>query len=379
MFKKIIFGAAIALGLTLVLVFVIGTKKRQFDAMKAAGQQRAPRTESVATFIATQQTWPEQLHAVGSIEPIQGVRLDAEMGGVVRAINFANGQQVDAGEVLVQLDVAVEQAQLRAHEATARLAEVEFKRATTLRESGNVPQSQLDRARADLEKADAEVHNLKAIIERKTIRAPFSGRVGIRQINLGQYVAQGAPIVTLQSYQQVFVNFTLPQQALARLSPDLPLTLRSDVYPEQIFDGRLTAISPEIDPITRTVQLQGTLDNPQGRLRAGLFVKVTLTLPDDNPVLVVPATAIVYAPYGNTIYKVDTQPDPAANSARTVAQQSFIRIGKRRGDFVSVLEGVEAGDEVIAAGAFKLRNGAPIQINNDLTPTPELAPDPKDS
>jgi membrane fusion protein (multidrug efflux system) len=379
MLKKIILGASIAMGLALVLFFVLGTKKQQFDAMKAAGQQRGPRAESVASFIAAQQSWEQQLQAIGSIEPVQGVRLDAEMGGVVRAIHFENGQAVGAGDVLLQLDVAVEQAQLRANQATARLAEVEFKRATTLRESGNVPQSQLDRALADLEKANAEVENVQAIIDRKTLRAPFSGRVGIRQINLGQYVAPGAPIVTLQSYQQVFVNFTLPQQALAHITPDLQLSLRSDVYPGQIFDGRLTAISPEVDPITRTVQLQGTLDNPDGRLRAGLFVKVTVTLAQKDEVLVVPATSIVYAPYGNSIYKIDTQLDAATGAPRTVAQQSFIRIGKRRGDFVSVLEGLAAGDEVVSAGAFKLRNGTPVKINNDLAPTPELAPDPDNS
>ncbi len=379
MFKKIIFGVSIVAGLALVLLFVVGTKKLEFDAMKEAGQQRVQRAESVATSIAQQQSWVEQLQAIGSIEPVQGVRLDAEVAGVVRTIDFKNGQDVEAGDVLVQLDVQVEQAQLRAHEATARLADVEFKRATTLRESGNVPQSQLDRAIANVEKANADVENVKAIIDRKTLRAPFSGRVGIRQINLGQYIAQGAPIVALQSHRQVFVNFTLPQQAIARIASGLKVSLHSDVYPDQTFVGRLTAISPQIDPITRTVKVQGTLENPDGQLRAGLFVKVTLTLPVTNEALVVPATSIVYAPYGNSIYKVETQVDEATGARSTVAKQCFIRIGKRRGDFVSVVEGLEAGDEVVSAGAFKLRNGTPVNVSNDLAPTPELAPNPDNS
>ena len=379
MSKKIIFGVSIFGSLALVLLFVVGTKKLEFKAMEDAGKRMGPMPESVSTFIAERQSWVDSLQAIGSVEPVQGVRLDAEVAGVVRAINFENGQQVEAGDLLVQLDIEVEQAQLRSNEAIARLAEVEFKRASTLRESGNVPQSQLDRAIADLEKTKADVENVKAVIDRKTIRAPFSGRVGIRQMNLGQYVSQGAPIVTLQSDEQVFVNFTLPQQAIARIAPGMQVSLSSDVYPDRTFKGSLTAISPQIDPITRTVKVQGTLDNPDGLLRAGLFVKVTVTLPVKNEVLVVPATAIVYAPYGNSIYKIESQVDEASGARSTVAKQSFIRIGKRTGDFVSVLEGLEVGDEVVSAGAFKLRNGIQVIINNDMAPAPKLTPEPKNS
>jgi membrane fusion protein (multidrug efflux system) len=379
MSKKIIFGVSIFGSLALVLLFVVGTKKLEFKAMEDDGKRMGPMPESVSTFIAERQSWVDSLQAIGSVEPVQGVRLDAEVAGVVRAINFENGQQVEAGDLLVQLDIEVEQAQLRSNEAIARLAEVEFKRASTLRESGNVPQSQLDRAIADLEKTKADVENVKAVIDRKTIRAPFSGRVGIRQMNLGQYVSQGAPIVTLQSDEQVFVNFTLPQQAIARIAPGMQVSLSSDVYPDRTFKGSLTAISPQIDPITRTVKVQGTLDNPDGLLRAGLFVKVTVTLPVKNEVLVVPATAIVYAPYGNSIYKIESQVDEASGARSTVAKQSFIRIGKRTGDFVSVLEGLEVGDEVVSAGAFKLRNGIQVIINNDMAPAPKLTPEPKNS
>ena len=379
MVKKIIFALCVFAGLALTLVLIIGTKKASFDAMAEAGKLMGPMPESVATFTAERQSWIDSVQAIGSIEPVQGVRLDAEVAGVVKAINFKNGQNVEAGDILVQLDVTVEAALLNSNKATANLAKTELDRAKRLRGTDSIAQSQLDRAQADFDRAIAQMKNLEAIIERKTIRAPFSGRTGIRQINLGQYLSQGAPIVTLQSYDQVFVNFTLPQQAIARIKTGMQVTLHSDVYPDQSFEGTLTAISAQIDPTTRTVKLQGTLDNPDQLLRPGLFVKVTVTLPKKNEVLVVPATSIVYAPYGNSIFKVVTETDETTGTATTIVQQSFIRTGKHMGDFVSVIEGIEEGDEVVSAGAFKLRNGMPVTIHNEMAPTPELAPNPKNS
>jgi len=379
MVKKIIFALCIFGGLALALVLIIGTKKASFDAMAEAGKLMGPMPESVATFTAERQSWVDSVQAIGSIDPVQGVRLDAEVAGVVKAINFKNGQNVEAGDILVQLDVSVEAALLNSNKATANLAKTELDRAKRLRDTDSIAQSQLDRAQADFDKATAQMKNLEAIIERKTIRAPFTGRVGIREINLGQYLSQGAPIVTLQSCDQVFVNFTLPQQAIARIKTGMQITLQSDVYPDQRFEGTLTAISPQIDPTTRTVKLQGTLENADDLLRPGLFVKVTVTLPNKNEVLVVPATSIVYAPYGNSIFKVVTETDAATGVATTSVKQSFIRTGKHMGDFVSVIEGIEEGDEVVSAGAFKLRNGMPVTIHNEMAPTPELAPNPKNS
>ena len=225
----------------------------------------------------------------------------------------------------------------------------------------------------------AQVNNIEAIIDQKTIRAPFTGRVGIRQINLGQYLSSGTPIVTIQSYDTVFVNFTLPQQQIGQVETGMTVTLESDAYPEQTFEGQLTAISPQIDPATRTIELQGTLDNESGLLRPGLFVEVTVTLSGSNQVLAIPATAIVYAPYGNSIFKVQKNVDEKTGNPVVKVEQSFIRIGQRKGDFVSVLEGLEEGDEVVSAGAFKLRNEMPISIQNDMAPSPKLEPDPKNS
>jgi membrane fusion protein (multidrug efflux system) len=379
MVKKIIFALCIFAGLALALVLIIGTKKASFEAMQEAGKLMRPIPESVATFTAERQSWIESVQAIGSIHPVQGVRLDAEVAGIVSALNFKNGQDVEAGDILVQLDITVEAALLNSNKASANLAKIELDRAKRLRGTDSIAQSQLDRAQADFDRAVAQMQNLQAIIERKTIRAPFTGRVGIREINLGQYLSQGAPIVTLQSYDQVFVNFTLPQQAIPRITTGMQVTLQSDVYPDQLFEGTLTAISPQIDPTTRSVKLQGTLENEDERLRPGLFVKVTVTLPKKNDVLVVPATSIVYAPYGNSIFKVVTETDEATGAATTIVKQSFIRTGKRMGDFVSIIEGIDAGDDVVSAGAFKLRSGMPVTIHNEMAPKPELAPTPKNS
>lgn len=357
------------------LTFVLGTKGLQFAAMAEAASQKWQPETTIATFTAESQDWEQSLRAVGSIRPVQGVRLEAEAAGIVESINFENGQQVEAGQLLVQLDVAVEQAQLRSAEATARLAEIEYQRALRLRESGNVPQSNLDTALADMERANAEVENIRAVIDRKTVRAPFSGHVGIREINLGQFVPMGAPIVALQAYDQVFVNFTLPQQALGRVQEGFTVALTTDAHPGREFRGRITAVSPEIDSTTRTIQLQGTLDNPDGALRAGQFVRLRVILPGEKRVTAIPLTSVLYAPYGNSIYRVV----PNEETGGLVAKQFFVRLGETRGDFVEVIEGIAPGDQVVAAGAFKLRNNTPVKIDNSNTPKPELTPNPDNS
>ena len=255
------------------------------------------------------------------------------------------------------------------------MAKTEYERTAKLRESGSVPQSALDAAIADLDRANAEVENIKAIIDRKTIMAPFAGRVGIRQINLGQFVAQGAPVVALQSYEKVYVNFSLPQQALSRVEVGYPIVLTTDAFEGLEFEGEVTALSPEIDPATRTIKIQGTLDNKDGKLRAGLFVRIKVVLPISNKVIAIPTTSVLYAPYGNSVYKVVEDDETGA----LVAKQYFVRLGATRGDFVSVVEGVSLGDAVVSNGSFKLRKGAPVNVDNTNTPSPELEPTPGNS
>ncbi len=367
----IIFVVLILTGLGLI----VGTKGLQFAAMSESAENAAPPLATVSSFKVEQQSWVQSLRAVGSIQPVRGVVLEAEAPGLVQSIHFENGQKVNQGDLLVQLDIDVEQARLKAAEATARLAELEFRRAERLRESGNVPQSNLDRAIADMERANAEVENIRAIIDRKTIRAPFSGRVGIRQINLGQFVPLGAPIVPIQAYEKVYVDFSLPQQALATVVEGYRINLKADAYPKRIFEGRVTALSPEIDPATRTIKVQGTLENPDGALRAGLFVRVEVILPEKKTVTAIPATAVLYAPYGDSVYRLTEDPDREG----IVAKQSFVRLGQTKGDFVEVLEGVKRGDRVVSAGAFKLRNNARVNIDDSNRPAPMLDPVPDNS
>ena len=370
-FFIIIFVVLILIGLG----FIVGTKGLQFAAMSESAENAAPPLSTVSSFNVEQQSWEQSLRAVGSIQPVQGVVLEAEAPGLVQSIHFENGEKVDEGDLLVQLDIDVEQARLRAAEATARLSELEFRRAERLRESGNVPQSNLDRAIADLERANAEVENIRAIIDRKTIRAPFSGRVGIRKINLGQFVPLGAAIVPIQAYEKVYVDFSLPQQALATVAKGYQVNLRADAYPKRIFEGRVTALSPEIDPATRTIKVQGTLENPDGALRAGLFVRVEVILPEKKEVTAIPVTAVLYAPYGDSVYRLTENPDGEG----IIAKQSFVRLGQTKGDFVEVLEGAKRGDRVVSAGAFKLRNNARVNIDNSNRPEPLLDPVPDNS
>lgn len=375
MTKRLIFIILFLVFMGVGLVGLLGTKGMQFSTMAKAAESAFIPPTTISTFEAETQTWGESLRSVGSIEPIQGIIIEAESSGQVDSINFENGQEVSQGDLLVQQDIDVELAQLKSAEATATLARIEFDRATKLRESGSVAQNALDAAIADLDRANAEVENIKAVIDRKTITAPFDGRVGIRQINLGQFVTQGSPVVALQSYDQVYVNFTLPQQALSTLEVGFPLVLTTDAFPEIEFKGSVTAVSPEIDPATRTIEVQGTLDNPDGKLRAGLFVRTEVVLPKEHDVIAIPSTAVLYAPYGNSVYKVVEDEETGS----LIAKQFFVRLGSVRGDFVSVIKGVDLGDSIVSNGAFKLRNGAPVNVDNTNTPEPELAPNPGNS
>ena len=372
--KKIIFIIAVIVGVGAILAALVVTKLTQFDAMAEAGKNGGPPPSTVSVTSPRTDTWETRYKSVGSIEPVRGILIETEVPGVIDSIHFENGQNVKQGDLLVQLDIKVEKAQLRSAEATAQLAQTEFERASRLRESGNVPQSDLDRSVADLERAKAEIENFKALIDRKTIQAPFDGRVGIRQINLGQYVPTGAPIVSLQADEQVYVNFSLPQKTLSKIESGMKLEIMSDAFSGRSFPGKLTAVSPEIDPATRSVALQGTIDNPDGLLRSGLFVNVELVSDQTEQVTLIPSTAILYAPYGNSVYLVETE-QTEGGEERLVAKQKFIRIGRARGDFVSILGGLEADDRIVSSGAFKLRNGAAITINNDLEPEAKLDPE----
>jgi membrane fusion protein (multidrug efflux system) len=370
----------IALAILLVIAgAVAGVKALQIGRLIASGKEEGgPPPETVSTVPVTTERWDRSIESVGSLRAVQGADLSTEESGVVSKIFFENGAEVKAGDLLVELDTDTEQANLRSAEAEQQLASTVYERTRRLRENNTVPQSDLDTAESQLRKMSALVEQLKATIRKKQINAPFGGRLGIREVNLGQFVDQGDKIVSLQSLDPIFVDFLLPQQLIAGLTPGSPLRVLTDVYPSKVFDGQLTAVNAEIDPVTRNIRLQGTLKNPGGLLRPGMFGRVQLSLGEAEEVTAIPLTAVIAATYGDSVFVV-TQKEDAEGAKQLVAEQRFIRTGRTEGDFVAVTEGLKPGDIVVSAGAFKLRNGSAIEVNNDMAPRPELAPRPEDS
>ena len=373
--KPYLYAAGI---LVLMVGAVAGTKALQIGKLISSGKKGGPPVETVSTAVVVAEKWERSVESVGSLRAVQGADMSTESSGVIAKILFENGQEVKKGDLLVELDHETESANLRSAEAEADLARTVYERTKRLRVNSTVPQSDLDAAESQLRKMTALVEQLKATISKKQLTAPFSGRLGIREVNLGQFVDNGDKIVSLQSLDPIFVDFLLPQQLIAGLAVGQPLKLITDVYPGRTFEGKLTAINSEIDPVTRNIRLQGTLQNADGALRPGMFARVILTLGEAEEVVSVPATALISAPYGDSVFVLESETAEDGVS-RTVARQRFIRTGRTRGDFVSVTQGVKPGEKVVTAGAFKLRNGTPVEVNNDLAPQPELAPTPPDS
>lgn len=369
----------VILGILAVLLVIGGIKGLQIRAMMAGGAAGGPPPESVAAAEVVQKDWQPVLRSVGSISPVQGAMLSAELPGIVAEIAFKNGADVKKGDVMVRLASAQEEAQLRAAEAEAELAKSGLERARDLRVRNVVSQAELDAAEAKYKQQTAAVDNMKGRIEKLTIRAPFDGGAGIRLVNVGQTVNAGQAIVALQSIDPVYADFTLPQQRLNELREGLDVVLRTDAFPDRQFEGKLTALNSMIDPMTRNVTLQATLANPDQLLKPGMFAKVEVLLPQKNPTLVIPATAVSYAPFGDSVYVIENKPDPKTKKETTTVRQQFIRIGETRGDFVGVTTGLKPGEKVVSAGVFKLRNGMAVQIKEDVAAKPEENPRPADA
>ena len=376
MTKKIILALA---GVLLLVGSLASVKVLQFQTMFAQGANFAPPPEPVTTAEVTRDAWQPTLTAVGSLAAVQGVMLDAEVAGTVKRIAFESGASVRAGELLVELDSGVEQAQLRAAVASAELARANLARARDLRVKSMMSQADLDSADAQAKQADAQIDNIRAVIEKKAIRAPFAGHAGIRQVNLGQFLDTGASIVTLQSLDPVYVNFSLPQQRLAQLKTGMTVRVTTDAFPDRNFEGKLTAINPEIDTVTRNVRVQATLANPQNLLRPGMYVDVAAVLPTTEAVLTIPATAVLYAPYGDSVFVVEDKKDEKTGAVGKVLNQQFVRLGKTRGDFVVVESGLSAGQTIVTTGVFKLRNGMDVVVDNRLAPDSQISPKPANS
>jgi membrane fusion protein, multidrug efflux system len=333
--------------------------------------------ETIASAVAHEENWPDTLPAVGSVSAAQGVTVAPEIGGKVAEIAFESGAFVQPGDLLVRLDTSSEEAQLRAAEAQTELARLNAERNRKLREDKTVSQAELDATEATLKQAQANADAIHATIAKKTIRAPFAGKLGIRLVNLGEQLNVGQGIVSLQSLSPVFVDFSLPQQEFAKLQPGLKVRAFLDAYPTNQFTGELAAINPDLDAVTRSVRVRAKFENAGELLRAGMFARVSVILPEEKPVLVVPATAVMSAPFGDSVFVIT--PDDKAGSTNLVAQQKFIRTGRIHGDFISVETGLKAGDKVATAGLFKLRNGVSVRENNEMTPKPSLSPNPPNS
>jgi membrane fusion protein (multidrug efflux system) len=376
MIKKILITV---FGLLLVLGALGGIKALQIGTLIAAGKSMTPPPEAVTTAEVRADSWESTFNAVGSFAAVQGVTLGAEVAGTVSRIDFESGADVPAGAVLVELDTSVEQAELRAAEATADLALLNLQRARELREKNTNSQADLDGAEAQSKQAAAQVETIRATIAKKRITAPFAGRTGIRQVNLGQFLAVGAPVVSLQSLDPIFVNLSLPQQRLGRISVGLEARVTTDAHDGRVFSGKVTAINPDLDAATRSVKLQVTLPNAEGLLRPGMFGTVSVVLPEKTESLVIPATAVLYAPYGDTVFVVEDRKNETSGEVSKVVRQQFVRLGAVRGDFVAVVSGLKAGEVVVSSGVFKLRNNAEVSIHNELAPDARLEPKPSDS
>lgn len=363
----------------LVLGALVGVKALQINKLIAAGKAFVPPPETVSATVVREEKWQGTLGAIGSVTAVQGVSITPEIAGVVREIAFESGAVVAKGDLLVRLDTSSEEAQLRSLEAQLDLDRISLGRMRKLRAENTVSQSELDSAESVFKQHQGNADVIRATIEKKTIRAPFAGRLGIRQINLGQYLDTGKPIVSLQALAMVYADFSLPQQELAKLKTGMRVRLSTDAYPGRPFEGTLTTINPGLDQATRTVGLQATLDNPDQLLRPGMFARVEVLLPEDKAVQVIPETAVLSAPYGDSVYVIESRPAGTNGPAGLVVRQQLIRTGPARGDFVSVESGLKVGERIVSSGIFKLRNGMSVVENNTLVPKSTNAPRPADS
>lgn len=364
-------------GILLLVAAIIGIKASQIMDLIAAGKTFQIPPISIQVTEAITQSWADQFDAVGTIESVQGVTLANEVAGKVEKIAFESGSMVAAGDVLVILDKASEEAQLRSAMAAAELANLNLSRTRELRKTSVISQSELDTAESQQKNTAARVEELQWMLQKRTIKAPFSGRVGIRQIQEGQFLQAGAPIVSLQSLDPVYVNFSLPQQRLSDLSVGMKVQATTDALAGRVFEGRLTAIDAEVDPLTRNIRLQATMANQDGGLRPGMFAAVSAIAPVEKKHTVIPGTAVIFAAYGNSVFVVKEEVDKDGKP-HLVCDQKFVRLGSRKGDFVAVEEGLQEGEKVVSAGGFKLHKGASVVIAEGERPVPLTSPQPSE-
>jgi membrane fusion protein (multidrug efflux system) len=358
---------------------LIDLKALQIRAMGAMAAKMAPPSTTVTSALVKEEDWAPRLTAVGSVSPVQGAVVSTELAGVVSEIHFENGAGAKKGEVLMKLDASQEEALLRSAEADAQLAKTDLERARDLAIKKVVSGAEFDSAQSKFTRLNAVVDQMRSNIAKKSIIAPFDGQLGIRQVNVGQMINAGQQVVALTALDPVYVDFALPEQYLSKLAKGLDVTVRADAFPGRQFKGKLTAINSMVDPVTRNVPLQATLENADHALHPGMFAKIEVALAETKKTIVIPGSAVSYAPYGDSVFLIEKQKDPKTGKESEVLRQEFVRVGEARGDFVAVIQGLKAGQTVVSTGVFKLRNGMAVTINNDLAPKPELNPKPADT
>ncbi len=368
-----------ALGLSALVVVLLLIKGLQIFTMVSSGKKMVPPPVTVTSAEVREENWAPVLSAIGSVSAVQGATVATELGGVVSEIKFENGGVAKKGDVIVKLDASQEEALLRSAEAEAELARADLGRSRDLASQKVVSKAELDAAESKFRRLTAIVDQMRSNIRKKTLVAPFDGQLGIRQVNVGQMINAGQQVVPLTSLDPVYVDFALPQQHLAQLSQGLEVRVWSDAVPGREFKGKLTAINPMVDPVTRNVSVQATLENANHVLRPGMFAKAEVALPEKHTALVIPGSAVSYAPFGDSVFVIEKKKDEKTGKETQVIRQQFVRVGEARGDFVSVTEGLKAGETVVSTGVFKLRNGMAVTINNDLAPKPQVNPTPVDS
>ena len=385
--KKVLRYLVVTLGLVAVVGALVAVKFLQISSLMAMGKEMkaaGPPPEAVGSATAKAEDWEGTLSAVGNIAGAKSVDISNDAAGRVQKIRFESGAMVKQGQVLVELDTSVERAQLASAKSRRDLAQVTASRSRTLVHEKVMPQAQLDNDEATLRTANTEIAALQAQIERKVVRAPFKGRLGIREVDVGQYLNPGTKLTVLEQIGAVFVDFSLPQQRLSSVKEGMPVRIVVEGASGFTVDGAVSAVEPAVDNATRSIKLRATVPNTDDKLRPGMFVQVSLILPKREPVVSVPATAVIHASYGDSVFVIEDKPADAPGMSKTPdgkpvkqARQHFVRVGEARGDFVAILDGVKAGQEVVSAGAFKLRNNSPVVVDNTIKSDAKLNPRPE--
>jgi membrane fusion protein (multidrug efflux system) len=366
------------IGMSVVLGALGTVKALQIKRMAESDSSFVPPPQTVTVAEATAADWESSVSAVGSLKAVKGVLVASELAGKITKIAFEPGSRVKSGQLLVRQDTSAETAQLKVAESRAHLALKNLERARELHKQQVIPVAQLDESKAAYDQAAAQVELIRTAIAKKTIRAPFAGRLGIRQVDLGEFLDSGQPIVSLQALDPIYVNFQLPQQRLPLLRSGLSVRVSADAQEGRIVEGKISAVNPEIDSRSRNVLVQATLANDDEQLRPGMFAKVEVLLPERKKAVAIPATAVHYAPYSDSVFVVEPA-EEGGDPQRLVLRQQFVELGEKRGDFVAVRQGLQAGQTVVSTGVFKLRNGQAVVVDNQYAPQFETAPRPSDA